>query len=52
MVGGLKTLPTLNLIVLAIGPSPIGSFGIQFWQELEDFLGPILGPWFNWFKGL
>ena len=44
MVGGLKTLPTLNLIVLAIGPSPIGSFGIQFWQELEDFLGPILGP--------
>ncbi|MFW9835392.1 MAG: hypothetical protein ACFFEK_15435 [Candidatus Thorarchaeota archaeon] len=44
MVGGIKTLNTLNLVVLTIGPLPKGSFVPQFWQELEDFLGPILGP--------
>ena len=44
MVGGIKTFNILNSIVLAIGASPIARFGVQFWQELEDLLGPILGP--------
>ena len=44
MVGGIKTYNILNSIVLAIGTSPISRFGLQFWQELEDLLGPILGP--------
>jgi hypothetical protein len=44
MVGGIKTFTILNSIVLAIGASPITRFGMEFWQELEDLLGPILGP--------
>ena len=44
MVGGIKTFNILGSIVLAVGGSPITRFGIEFWQELEDLLGPILGP--------
>ena len=44
MVGGIKTFNILNSIVLAIGASPIARLGMEFWQELEDLLGPILGP--------
>ncbi len=44
MVGGIKTLIVLNSIVLSFGEQPINKFGILFWQELEDMLGPILGP--------
>jgi hypothetical protein len=44
MVGGIKMLPAFNLIVLTTGTSTNGIFSLQFWQELEDFLGPILGP--------
>ena len=44
MVGGIKTFNILNSIVLTIGASPISRFGMEFWQELEDLLGPILGP--------
>ena len=44
MVGGIKTFNILSSIALAIGDSPITRFVIEFWQELEDLLGPILGP--------
>ncbi|MBY8997973.1 MAG: hypothetical protein KGD60_09585 [Candidatus Thorarchaeota archaeon] len=44
MVGGINTFNILNSIVLAIGTSPFVKFGMEFWQELEDLLGPILGP--------
>lgn len=44
MVGGIKTFTDLNLISLAIGVSPINRFNMLFWLELEDLLGPILGP--------
>ncbi len=44
MVGGIKTINTLGSIVLALGNSPITRLGMKFWQELEDLLGPILGP--------
>lgn len=44
MVGGIKTFNILGSIVLAVGGSPITKIGIEFWQELEDLLGPILGP--------
>ncbi len=44
MVGGIKTLSSLNSIALSFIELPINGFGILFWQELEDLLGPILGP--------
>jgi hypothetical protein len=44
MVGGIITFDTLSTIVLAVGASPVSRFGMAFWQELEDLLGPILGP--------
>ncbi|MHA3963160.1 MAG: hypothetical protein AM325_006435 [Candidatus Thorarchaeota archaeon SMTZ1-45] len=44
MVGGIKTFTSLDLISLSVGVSPINRFSILFWQELEDLLGPILGP--------
>ena len=44
MVGGIKTFNILGSMVIAVGSSPISRFMLEFWQELEDFLGPILGP--------
>ncbi len=44
MVGGIKTYNLFNTIILAVGDSPITRFGMKFWEELEDLLGPILGP--------
>ncbi|MFW9807256.1 MAG: hypothetical protein ACFFFK_11060 [Candidatus Thorarchaeota archaeon] len=39
----MKTFAILNIVSLAIGVA-LTRFGMAFWQELEDFLGPILGP--------
>lgn len=44
MVGGIKTLSILSTIGLAVGIQHLTTFSMEFWQELEDFLGPILGP--------
>jgi hypothetical protein len=44
MVGGIKTLSILSMIGLAVGIQHLPTFGMEFWQELEDFFGPILGP--------
>jgi hypothetical protein len=44
MVGGITTFAVLTSIALAIGSSPVSTFSMAFWQELEELLGPILGP--------
>ena len=44
MGGGIITISLLSTIALAVGSSPISRITIEFWQELEDLLGPILGP--------
>ncbi|MFW9788234.1 MAG: hypothetical protein ACFFE2_08610 [Candidatus Thorarchaeota archaeon] len=44
MVGGIETISTLGMLFLPSNNTSIARFGIEFWQELEDFLGPILGP--------